>query len=148
MFRGRFEHVVDVKGRVSLPVKYREILSAHYNNQLVITNMQDCLVAYPVQVWMEKEEGLGSQSIMEDDVQTFMHFFISGATECSVDRLGRILIPQTLRKHAELDREVVFVGMIERFEIWNKPRWEETFTEAQKNFRQVKGKEAFTKWGF
>jgi MraZ protein len=85
---------------------------------------------------------------MEEDVQIFMHYFISGASECNIDKLGRVLIPPTLRKHAQLEREVVFVGMITRIQIWDKVRWEETFTEAQEKFSQIKGKETLAKLGF
>jgi MraZ protein len=81
-------------------------------------------------------------------VQTFMHYFISGATECAIDKLGRILIPPVLRKHAGLEREVVFVGMITRIQIWDKGRWDQKFTEAQEKFNQIKGKETLAKLGF
>ena len=100
MFRGRFEHTIDAKGRISLPAKYREILSSNYNDRLILTNFDSCLVAYPFEEWITLEEKFKQHSIMEDDVQTFMHYFISGATECAIDKLGRILIPPVLRKHA------------------------------------------------
>ena len=148
MFRGRFEHNVDAKGRVSLPAKYRDILSSNYNDRLVITNYDSCLIAYPYDEWVTLEENFRQYSIMQEDVEVFMHYFISGASECSIDKLGRILIPPILRKHAGLEREIVFVGMITRIQIWDKQRWEQKFQKAQEAFDQLKGKEQLAKLGF
>ncbi len=148
MFRGRFEHTIDAKGRVSLPAKYREILSSNYNDRLIVTNFDSCLVAYPYEEWVILEEKFSQHSIMEEDVQTFIHYFISGATEATIEKLGRMLIPPHLRKHAGLEREIVFVGMITRIQIWDKARWDEKFTEAQEKFNQIKGKETLAKLGF
>ena len=148
MFRGRFEHNVDAKGRVSLPAKYREIMSTNYTDRLVITNYDSCLIAYPYEEWVTFEENFRQYSIMQEDVEVFMHYFISGASECSIDKLGRILIPPILRKHAGLEREIVFVGMITRIQIWDKQRWEQKFQKAQEAFDQIKGKEQLAKLGF
>ena len=147
MFRGRFEHTIDSKGRVSLPAKYREILSSSFNDRLIVTNFDSCLVAYPYEEWVKLEENFSQHSIMEEDVQTFLHYFISGAAEATIDKLGRMLIPPHLRKHAGLEREIVFVGMIKRIQIWDKARWDEKFTEAQEKFNQIKGKDTLSKLG-
>ncbi len=147
MFRGRFEHTIDSKGRVSLPAKYREILSSSFNDRLIVTNFDSCLVAYPYEEWVKLEENFSQHSIMEEDVQTFLHYFVSGATEATIDKLGRILIPPHLRKHAGLEKEIVFVGMIKRIQIWDKTRWDEKFKEAQEKFNQIKDKEALSKLG-
>ena len=148
MFRGRFEHNIDAKGRVSLPAKYRDILSTNYNDRLVITNYDSCLIAYPYDEWVTFEENFRQYSIMQEEVEVFMHYFISGATECTIDKLGRILIPPILRKHAGLEREIVFVGMITRIQLWDKQRWEQKFQKAQEAFDQIKGKEQLAKLGF
>ena len=147
MFRGRFEHTIDSKGRVSLPAKYREILSSNYNDRLIVTNFDNCLVAYPYEELVILEEKFSQHSIMEEDVQTFLHYFVSGATEATIDKLGRMLIPPHLRKHAGLEKEIVFVGLIKRIQIWDKARWDEKFTEAQEKFNQIKDKEALSKLG-
>ena len=57
--------------------------------------------------------------------------------ECPIDKLGRIIIPPTLRKHAQLEREVIFAGMLKRFEIWSKERWEEEINRSQENFEGI-----------
>ena len=131
MFRGRYYHNIDAKGRTSLPVRFREVLQAAQETHLVVTNFyDDCLVAYPVSGWEELEQKIGGLSMMREEVVAFQRFFISGATECAIDRLGRILLPLGLRQYAGLNKEIIFVGLVKKFEIWDKHRWEEKFQAA------------------
>ncbi len=134
MFRGRFEHTIDSKGRVSIPAKFRELLAEKYDERLVLTNFDRCLVAYPFEEWRSVEEKVGSLSMVKKEVRAFQRFFISGAAECPIDKLGRILIPPTLRDYAQLERNVVFNGMLKKFEIWSKDRWQEEIMRTEENF--------------
>jgi len=134
MFRGRFEHTVDSKGRVSIPAKFRDLLAEKYDDRLILTNFDRCLVAYPYEEWRVLEERVGSLSMVKKEVKAFQRFFISGATECPIDKLGRILIPPTLRDYAQLGRNVVFAGMLRKFEIWSKERWEEEIKRSEVDF--------------
>ncbi len=97
MFRGRFEHTIDFKGRVSIPAKFRDLLSEKYDDRVIITNFDRCLVAFPYEEWRSVEDKIGSLSMVKREVKAFQRFFISGATELPIDRLGRVLIPPTLR---------------------------------------------------
>jgi MraZ protein len=137
MFRGRYEHTIDPKGRVSLPVKFRDILNERYDDRLVITNFDSCLVAYPYDEWTLLEEKVSSLSMLKKDVTSFQRFFISGATECSIDKQGRILIPPILREYAKLEKDIVFAGMIKKIEVWSKDRWEQVFAKAKDDFNQI-----------
>ncbi len=134
MFRGRFEHAIDSKGRVSVPAKFRELLAEKYDERLILTNFDRCLVAYPFEEWRGVEEKVGSLSMVKKEVRAFQRFFISGAAECPIDKLGRILIPPTLRDYAQLERNVVFNGMLKKFEIWSKDRWQEEIMRTEENF--------------
>jgi MraZ protein len=134
MFRGRFEHTIDSKGRVSIPAKFRELLAEKYDERLILTNFDRCLVAYPFEEWRSVEEKVGSLSMVKREVRAFQRFFISGAAECPIDKLGRILIPPTLRDYAQLGRSVVFNGMLKKFEIWSKDRWQEEIKRSEENF--------------
>lgn len=134
MFRGRFEHSVDSKGRVSIPAKFRELLAEKYDDRLILTNFDRCLVAYPYEEWRVLEERVGSLSMVKKEVKAFQRFFISGATECPIDKLGRILVPPTLRDYAQLGRNVVFAGMLRKFEIWSKDRWLEEIKRSEVDF--------------
>jgi MraZ protein len=134
MFRGRFEHIVDSKGRVSIPAKFRELLAEKYDDRLILTNFDRCLVAYPYEEWRVLEERVGSLSMVKKEVKAFQRFFISGATECPIDKLGRVLVPPTLRDYAQLGRNVVFAGMLRKFEIWSKERWLEEIKRSEVDF--------------
>ena len=137
MFRGRSIHTLDAKGRIRIPVRFRDILKARYEDRLVITNLDRCLVAYPLPEWEIIEEKLGSLSLVRQDVKAFQRFFISGASECNFDKQGRVLSPQTLRDQASLEREVVLAGMLRSFEIWSKDYWDQEIKTAHDNFSQI-----------
>jgi MraZ protein len=112
-------------------------LRDRYDDHLVVTNLDRCLIAYPLPEWERIEEKVGGLSLVRQDVKAFQRFFLSGATECGFDRQGRILIPQTLRDHARLEREVVLAGMTRSFEIWSKPMWDEEIKRVHEDFSQI-----------
>jgi MraZ protein len=126
--------MVDSKGRVSIPAKFRELLAEKYDDRLILTNFDRCLVAYPYEEWRVLEERISSLSMVKKEVKAFQRFFISGATECPIDKLGRILVPPTLRDYAQLGRNVVFAGMLRKFEIWSKERWLEEIKRSEVDF--------------
>ena len=137
MFRGRFEHIIDPKGRVSIPVKFRELLTEKYDDRLILTNFDRCLVAYPYEEWRFLEEKVSSLSMVKKEVKSFQRFFVSGAVECPIDKLGRILIPPTLRNYAQMERSVVFAGMLKKFEIWGMERWLEEIKRSEDDFEGI-----------
>ncbi|MCX7770328.1 MAG: division/cell wall cluster transcriptional repressor MraZ [Proteobacteria bacterium] len=125
MFLGRYEHTIDEKGRISIPAKFREILKVKYDERLVITTMDGCLYAYPHQEWKEIEEKASNFDVIKPEDRQFMRIFFSGAMECIVDKLGRIVLPPTHREYAGIVKDVIFAGMLKRIEIWSKERFEE-----------------------
>lgn len=137
MFRGRFQHVMDDKGRIAVPLRFRELLREQNDSRLVITNMTSCLVVYPQEEWCRVEERVAQLPSVRGDVRSFQRFFISAATECVPDRQGRILIPPTLRSHAALERDVIVVGMQTNFELWAKAKWDEEIRRSQENFDAI-----------
>lgn len=137
MFRGRVEHTIDSKGRLSIPSRFRDVLTEKYSETLVVTNFDRCLVAYPTEEWDALERRASALPQLKREVKAFQRYFISGATECPLDRQGRILIPPSLRAYAALERDVVLVGMLKKVEIWSKERWEEVFHQSQKNFEEI-----------
>lgn len=125
MFRGRYEHSIDAKGRTSLPSRFREVLAAHGESRLVITTGLDaCLVAYPMGEWISFEERLSSLPQFDPSVTMLRRIYVSGAIECDVDKVGRVLIPQNLRDHASLQRDALWAGMGRHIELWAKDRFE------------------------
>lgn len=131
MFRGRFEHAIDAKGRLSVPTRFREVLVAHFDERLIITNFDGCLWAYPVAEWMAVEEKIAALPQFKDEVKALQRVFVSGATECPIDKTGRILVPPTLREYAGIGKDVVLVGMTKRIELWARERWVTVFNGAQ-----------------
>jgi len=131
MFRGRFEYTIDEKGRISLPAKFREALSANFDERLIITSFDNCLWAYPMPEWQAIEEKIAALPQFRSEVKALQRVFVSGAADCPLDKQGRIVIPPTLRDYAELKKEVVFVGMTKRIEIWSKEKWDQVFMDSQ-----------------
>jgi MraZ protein len=131
MFKGKYEHKIDSKGRLSLPRPFRQIMQNDYDSRMVITNFDICLVAYPLVEWQLLKEKVKSLPAFQDKVLNFMRFFYAGATECQLDKQGRILIPAELRQYAELKKDVVVVGVANRIEIWNKERWQGFIVESK-----------------
>jgi MraZ protein len=125
VFRGRYEHAIDGKGRTSLPSRFREALAGSGESRLILTTgLEACVVAYPLPEWTAFEARLARLPQFDESVTTLRRIYMSGAVECDVDKLGRILIPATLRKHADLTRELLWVGMGPHLELWDLQRYE------------------------
>ena len=138
MFRGRFEHSIDGKGRVSIPAKFRDVLKRDYGSeQLIVTIFDSCLVAYPLTEWQAFEEKMKDFSQLKKEAKSFLRYFYSGAMECAIDDHGRVLIPPQFREHADLNKEIVFLGVMNRFEIWNKGVWEKEFERYKETFDEI-----------
>jgi MraZ protein len=137
MFRGRFEHAIDNKGRLSIPSKFREILTTNFDERLIITNFDGCLWAYPAAEWQRVEDKVASLPQMQDAVKAFQRVFISAAVEAPIDGSGRIQIPQTLREYAGITKDVILVGMTNRIEIWSREKWQMKFDESQKKLEML-----------
>lgn len=134
MFLGRFQHTIDGKGRLSIPVKFREILNSHSNATVIITTDFDhCLVAYPLQEWALIAERIKKLPMMDTGVKNFLRFFYSWATECLLDKQGRVLIPPALREYASLERDTTVIGVENKFEIWNPQKWQDNETLVSEN---------------
>jgi MraZ protein len=131
MFRGRNDLTIDDKGRVMLPVKFRDYLSKKDETALILTNIDDCLIAYPTAAWAEIEQKILARPDQTSAERNFKRFLIGGVQECPLDRQGRILIPPSLRQYAALEKDVVIAGLIDHFEIWNLGRYATTIQGAQ-----------------
>jgi len=132
VFRGRYEHTIDPKGRLSVPARFRETLNERYDSRLVVTSYDGCLLVYPLAEWQTLEAKVAELPSFNKDTKAFLRFFYSGATDCPIDKLGRILVPQDLRNYAKLEKEVILVGAFRRIEIWSKAEWERIEGEASK----------------
>ncbi len=125
MFRGSFEHAIDDKGRLSIPARYREILKRRRERELVLVDLlfDTCIAAYPIKAWQQIEQNLLSKGHSDKRFRDYVRFISARAVESPVDGQGRILIPPQLREKADLRRDVVIIGVLDKIEIWNKERW-------------------------
>lgn len=133
MFRGRYEHTIDPKGRLSIPSKFREILASNSDERVILTNFDNCLWAYPVREWKVVEDKVAALPQFKPEVKALQRFFISAASECPLDPNGRIIVPPPLRRYASLETDVVIVGATKRFEIWSKEKWQKVFEQAERD---------------
>jgi len=120
MFIGEYNHSIDKKSRLIIPVKFRSSLG---NNFILTKGLDNCLFIYPEDEWKILENKLKSLPLTRKDARAFVRFFFSGATECELDKQGRILIPSNLKKHAKLDKEATIIGVSNRVEIWSSDEW-------------------------
>jgi len=132
-FEGRSRHTLDEKGRLAIPSRFREILKKRADSSLVVTNLNNCLVAFGRDDWQKIKEKAVNLPLFDLTANTYLRYFISGAVECPLKQ-GRILIPSNLRELVGLNKEVVLVGHLTRFEIWDKSKWEEEFERVKKSF--------------
>ena len=120
MLIGEFEHSLDAKGRLIMPAKLRESIGENF---VVTKGLDGCLFAFSITEWANFEEKLKSLPLSNRNSREFTRFFLSGATECEIDKQGRFLIPNNLREAAGLIKEVVIIGVGTRIEIWDKEKW-------------------------
>lgn len=121
MLLGEYRHNVDTKGRVSVPSRFRADLGQSF---VVTKGLDNCLFVYSKEEWETFENKLKALPLTNNDARSFMRFFFAGATECEVDKQGRINIPQVLREYAGIKKDVVIVGVATRAEIWDSANWD------------------------
>ncbi len=134
MLIGEYKHTIDEKKRISIPSKFRKILG----KKLVITHgLDNCLFIYPIKEWNNIAAKLGELGMGQADRRGFNRFILSGASEISIDSVGRILIPEHLKQFAKVKTKVVFAGVYNRIEVWDEAMWENYKTGVVKNADQV-----------
>ena len=116
---------VDEKGRVSIPARFREYLSAKYGDQVVLLGKDGCIFAYPAAEWKRRfSEKLSALSTSSQAVRRTLRRLYGRAESCEFDRQGRILLPARLRAGSAIEKEAVIVGIENKLEIWDKGRWD------------------------
>ncbi|MBS3886243.1 MAG: division/cell wall cluster transcriptional repressor MraZ [Dethiobacter sp.] len=134
MFMGEHQHAVDSKGRLIMPVKFREDLGESF---VVTRGLESCLFVYPLQEWHLLTEKLKDLPFTKADARAFMRFFFSGAVNCELDKQGRILIPNNLREHAKLVKDVMVIGVSNRVEIWSQEVWDEYSRQTGLSYEDI-----------
>ena len=120
MLIGEYEHSLDVKGRLIMPSKLREDIGEKF---IITKGLDGCLFVFSQEEWVKFEEKLKTLPLSNKNARDFVRFFLSGATECEIDKQGRFLIAGILREYANMEKDVVIIGVGTRLEIWNKDKW-------------------------
>lgn len=136
MFRGSSFHNMDAKGRVAIPSRFQPDIVADSSGLLMLTCLDRCVLAYTLHEWQKIEVRIQSLTEKGEQIRRFRRVFVGGACECPLDGQSRILVPPTLRQYAELKKEIVLVGVIDHFEIWSRPRWDEEQELLQADLQQ------------
>jgi MraZ protein len=134
MFMGEFQHNIDDKGRITVPVKFRAALGTQF---VVTRGLDQCLFVYPAAEWEIMEQRLKTLPLMKADARAFSRFFFSGATVCELDKQGRVNLPATLVEFAQIIKDCVVIGVSSRLEIWSKERWQTYYADSADTFNEI-----------
>ncbi|KUK66964.1 MAG: Protein MraZ [candidate division WS6 bacterium 36_33] len=134
MLIGEYKSTLGEKKRVSLPKKFREILG---ENLILTRGYEQALIVVNEGLWKKVAEEVMNGSFINKDIRDTSRFLVGGAKEIELDKQGRFVIPQSLLEHAELGEEVVFIGLINWVEIWDKKKWEERLKYLQEHGEEI-----------
>ncbi len=130
MFIGEYNHTLDTKGRLAVPKKFRDDLSM---GGVVTKGLDKCLWIYTYEEWKKIATKLSNLPISQTNTRAFARLMLAGAMDVTIDRQGRVMIPEYLREFAGLGKKVVVAGLFDRLELWDESSWNEykTKTEAE-----------------
>jgi MraZ protein len=134
MLLGEYQHSLDEKGRLIIPAKFREDLGENF---VITRGLDNCLFAYPLSQWKVIEEKVKELPTSQAETRAFVRMFFSGAIEAELDKQGRIVIPQQLREHARIDRDVYVIGVSTKVEIWAKEIWSNYADQAEQSYEEI-----------
>ncbi|TKB53736.1 division/cell wall cluster transcriptional repressor MraZ [Ferrimonas aestuarii] len=132
MFRGASSIALDAKGRIAIPKRYRPLLCPEDDAQLVVTVdiQSQCLLLYPFQEWLQVERKLATLSDTQPAERAIKRLLLGYASEVEMDRMGRVLLPSPLRQYAALDKQLMLVGQLNKFEIWSDANWQQQIADS------------------
>lgn len=122
MFIGEYTYSIDEKKRLAIPAKFRELLG---KKAVITRGLDNCLFLYPVKEWKKLAEKLSKLPLSQSDARGFARLMLIGAMDVNIDNLGRILVPDYLKKYGSLNKKVVIAGVFDRIEIWDSKKWDE-----------------------
>ena len=124
MFRGLNKISLDTKGRISIPTKYRPELAKYGSNKLICTiDIDQCLLLYPKKIWLKIEKTIMELPSLDRSSRMLQRLMVGHASELALDSHSRILVPIELREFTGIKKSAMFIGQVQRFEIWNYQSW-------------------------
>jgi transcriptional regulator MraZ len=138
-FLGEYEATLDSKGRFLLPVGFKKQLPEEANAQFVINRgLEKCLTLYPIKNWEPLFDKISKLNDFKPKVREFRRYFFNGATMTELDSAGRLLVPQNLKEHAGLEKDIVLVSAVNKIEIWDKNKYQQFFESfSSETFSQL-----------
>ena len=147
MFRGSSYHTIDDKGRIVIPSRFRVLARSEEGDGIMVSRMDQCLVAFPMPAWQQLEEKILQMAEKSDIMRRFRRVFIGGAHECTCDKQDRILIPPALRQYAALNKDIVLVGVLDHFEIWSRDNYENEALMLSNDLKNPEARNEIAKLG-
>lgn len=124
MFYGEYVHTIDIKGRLTIPTKFRNLIGDDF---YITRELDGGLTIYDKNKWTELENKLNSLPLTETKARDLRRFYLGSSCHSEVDKQGRVLIPLALRSHAKLTQDVVVVGVGDHIEVWDKKLWDDKY---------------------
>ncbi|MCM2285403.1 MAG: division/cell wall cluster transcriptional repressor MraZ [Desulfobacula sp.] len=146
MFRSSSFHTIDAKGRVIIPARFRvDLEDKEKGTGVMISNKDDCLYAYTFKEWEDVENRI--LAAKSANMAEFRRFFLGNSCECMLDNQDRILIPKSLRAYAGLEKDIVLVGNLDHFEIWDRTKWDEINKRMEQKLKKEEVREEIASLG-
>lgn len=130
MFIGEYNHSIDEKGRLAIPIKFRDELG---RGAVVTRGLDNCLFVYTADEWKIMAEKLAALPISKANTRAFARLMLAGAMDCEIDKQGRVMLPEFLRTYAGIAKKAVVAGLFNRLEIWDETAWNKYKTATEKD---------------
>jgi MraZ protein len=141
LFRGQFTYSIDSKGRISIPAKLRKQLSPEANDTFVMNQgIAKCIDIYPLDQWIVFEQRLEKLNHFKPEEALFTRMILQNAHEDTLDSQSRILLPQNLIEYAQIEKEVLILGVLKKIEVWNPKVYEEYIKQSKESYEQIAAK--------
>ncbi|MCF7907014.1 division/cell wall cluster transcriptional repressor MraZ [Patescibacteria group bacterium] len=134
MFIGEYHHSVDEKNRLALPTKFRLDLS---KGAVVTRGVDSCLFLYTKKEWEKLALKLADMPISKSKTRAFARLMLAGAMDVRLDKQGRVVLPDYLKKYAQINKKAVVAGLYNRLEIWDEKKWEEYKGKSESNSEDI-----------
>src|SRR4029453_6782498 len=134
VFLGEFEHSLDDKGRPAVPARFRPALDA---GLYITRGLDPCLVIWDTDSWRAISDRVRTLNLWQGDARRMQRLFFSGASAAQLDKLGRFVIPHYLREYAQLETDVVLVGVGDRIEVWAREAWQSERERAERDSAEL-----------
>jgi len=134
MFLGEYNHNLDEKGRLAIPVKFRQDLA---KGGVVTRGLDECLFLYPKGEWEIIAQKIARLPVSQKNTRAYSRLMLAGAMEVEIDKQGRIVLPEYLRKYGGLNKKLVIAGLYNRVEIWDSDKWEKYKEQTEKQSEEI-----------